>query len=63
MNAHRADFNMHKTSSKSIQNKYDDKLNDLEPKYKNFKDQYKTKEQVKKFLKIRRHMSILLAFD
>jgi hypothetical protein len=34
----------------------------LEPKHKNFKDEYKNKELVKK-KNIRRHMSILGAFE
>ncbi len=34
----------------------------LEPKHKNFKDQYKIKERVKKCY-IRRHMPMLLAFE
>ncbi len=34
----------------------------LEPKHKNFKDQYKIKEREKEFFNIRRHMSMLLAF-
>jgi hypothetical protein len=34
----------------------------LEPKHKNFKDEYKFKERVKKFVNIRRHMFILVAF-
>ncbi len=33
----------------------------LEPKLKNFKDEYKIKERVKKILNIRRHISVLLA--
>jgi hypothetical protein len=33
----------------------------LEPRHKNYKDEYKIKEQVKK-CNIRRHMSILVAF-
>jgi hypothetical protein len=33
----------------------------LEPKRKNFKDEYKIKERVKKIINIRRHMSILVA--
>ncbi len=36
----------------------------LDPKHKNFKEQYKIKETVKKkYFNIRRHMSILLAFE
>ncbi len=35
----------------------------LEPKHKNFKDEYKIKEQVKKKINIRRHMSILVALE
>jgi hypothetical protein len=35
----------------------------LEPKHKNFKDEYKIKERVKKKIKIRRHMSILVALE
>ncbi len=35
----------------------------LEPKHKNFKDQYKINERVKKHFYIRRHMSILVAFE
>jgi hypothetical protein len=35
----------------------------LELKHKNFKDQYKIKERVKKNKKFRRHMSILVAFE
>ncbi len=35
----------------------------LEPKHKNFKDEYKIKEQVKKFVNIKRHMSILVALE
>jgi hypothetical protein len=34
----------------------------LEPKHKNFKDEYEIKERVKKF-NVRRHMSILVAFE
>ncbi len=34
----------------------------LEPKLKNFKDECKTKERVKKKFNIRRHMSIFVAF-
>jgi hypothetical protein len=33
----------------------------LEPKHKNFKDEYKIKELVKKRINIRRHMSKLVA--
>jgi hypothetical protein len=33
----------------------------LEPKRKNFRDEYKIKERVKKIINIRRHMSILVA--
>jgi hypothetical protein len=33
----------------------------LEPKHKNFKDEYKIKERVKKNIMIRRPMSILVA--
>jgi hypothetical protein len=35
----------------------------LEPKHKNFKDEYKIKERVKKKFNIRRHMSILVVFE
>ncbi len=35
----------------------------LEPKNKNFKDEYKIKERVKKNINIRRHMSILVALE
>jgi hypothetical protein len=35
----------------------------LEPKRKNFEDKYKIKERVKKMFNIRRHMSMLLAFE
>jgi hypothetical protein len=35
----------------------------LEPKHKNFKDEYKIKVRVKKKNNIRRHMSILVAFE
>jgi hypothetical protein len=35
----------------------------LEPKHKNFKDEYKIKERVKKMCNIRRHMPILVAFE
>jgi hypothetical protein len=35
----------------------------LEPKQKNFKDEYKIKEQVIKKIYIRRHMSILVALE
>jgi hypothetical protein len=35
----------------------------LEPKRKNFEDKYKIKERVKKFVYIRRHISLLLAFE
>jgi hypothetical protein len=35
----------------------------LEPKHKNLKAQNKIKKQVKKIVNIRRHMSILLAFE
>ncbi len=36
----------------------------LEPKHKNFKDEYKIKERVKKKkIYIRRHMSILVALE
>jgi hypothetical protein len=35
----------------------------LEPKHKNFKDEYKIKEWVKKKIYIRRHMSILVALE
>jgi hypothetical protein len=34
----------------------------LEPKHKNFKDEYKIKEQVKKMY-IRRNMSTFVAFE
>jgi hypothetical protein len=34
----------------------------MEPKHKNFKDEYKIKERVKKNY-IRRHMSILVALE
>jgi hypothetical protein len=33
----------------------------LEPKHKNFKDEYKIKEQVKKKFNIRHQMSVLVA--
>jgi hypothetical protein len=33
----------------------------LDPKHKNFKDEYKIKEQVVKKINISRHMSILVA--
>jgi hypothetical protein len=35
----------------------------LEPKHKNFKDEYKIKERAKIFFNIRRHMPILVAFE
>jgi hypothetical protein len=35
----------------------------LEPEHKNFKDEYKIKQQVKKKFKIRRQMSILVALE
>jgi hypothetical protein len=35
----------------------------LEPKHKNFKDEYKIKERVLKKLNIRRHMSVLVALE
>ncbi len=35
----------------------------LEPKHKNFKDEYKIKVRVKTKINIRRHMSILVAFE
>jgi hypothetical protein len=35
----------------------------LEPKHKNFKDEYKIKEQVKKNFHMRRHMSVLVALE
>jgi hypothetical protein len=35
----------------------------LEPKHKNFKDKYNIKVRVKKRFNIRRHMSILVAFE
>jgi hypothetical protein len=35
----------------------------LEPKHKNFKDEYKIKVRVKKKFNIRRHTSILVAFE
>jgi hypothetical protein len=35
----------------------------LEPKHKNFKDQYKIKERVSKIFYVRRHMSMLVAFE
>jgi hypothetical protein len=35
----------------------------LEPKHQNFKDEYKIKVRVKKKFNIRRHMSILVAFE
>jgi hypothetical protein len=35
----------------------------LEPKHKNFKDEYKIKERLKQNFYIRRHMSILVAFE
>jgi hypothetical protein len=35
----------------------------LEPKHKNFKDEYKIKVLVLKKFNIRRHMSILVAFE
>ncbi len=35
----------------------------LEPKHKNFKDENKIKERVKKKNNIRRHMSILVATE
>jgi hypothetical protein len=35
----------------------------LEPKQKNFKDEYKIKELIKKKIYIRRRMSILVAFE
>jgi hypothetical protein len=34
-----------------------------EPKHKNFKDEDKIKEQVKKKVNIRRHMSVLVALE
>ncbi len=35
----------------------------LEPKHKNFKDEYKIKERVIKKIDIRRHMSVLVALE
>jgi hypothetical protein len=35
----------------------------LEPKHKIFKDEYNIKERVKNKFNIRRHMSILVAFE
>ncbi len=35
----------------------------LEPKHKKFKDEYKTKDLIKKKINIRRRMSILVAFE
>jgi hypothetical protein len=35
----------------------------LEPNHKNFKDEYKIKERVKKEFNIRHHMSILVALE
>jgi hypothetical protein len=35
----------------------------LEPKHKNFKDDYNIKEVVKQNFNIRRHMSILVVFE
>jgi hypothetical protein len=35
----------------------------LEPKHKNFKDEYKIKERVKKIFNFRRHTSILVALE
>ncbi len=35
----------------------------LEPKHKNFKDEYKIKVRVTKNFNVRRHMSILVAFE
>ncbi len=35
----------------------------LEPKHKNFKDEYKIKERVRKKIYIRRHMSVLVALE
>jgi hypothetical protein len=35
----------------------------LEPKHKNFKDEYKIKERVKNKIDIRRHISILVAIE
>ncbi len=35
----------------------------LEPKHKNFKDEYKIKERVFKKFNIRRHMSSLVAIE
>jgi hypothetical protein len=35
----------------------------LEPKHKNFKDEYKIKSKSKNLFNIRRHMSILVAFE
>jgi hypothetical protein len=35
----------------------------LEPKHKNLKDEYKIKVRVKKKFNIRRHLSILAAFE
>jgi hypothetical protein len=49
MNVQRADLNTLRASSKHIQSK-NDNLNNLEPKHKNFKDQYKIKERVFKKL-------------
>jgi hypothetical protein len=41
----RADLNMHRASSKRIQNK-NDNLNDFEPKHKNFISEHEIKKQV-----------------
>ncbi len=62
LNMHRADFNMHSTTFKRIQNKNDNWMS-MEPKHKNFKDQYKIKERVLQIFHIRCHMSILVAFE
>jgi hypothetical protein len=35
----------------------------LEPKHKNFKDEYKIKDRVKQKIYIRSHMSVLLALE
>jgi hypothetical protein len=35
----------------------------LEPKHKNFKDEFKLKRESKIFFNIRRHMSIFVAFE
>ncbi len=48
LNAHRADLNIHKASSKRIQNK-NDNLTDFGPKHKYFEDQYKIEERVQIF--------------